>query len=181
MKPTHRYDTKDYHDYYIHQAGKGYPVFGGTRYQRGHGLGSIFGGLFKACFVEKRSKDPRTRGFKKRLNIAGDVVQRRNIKQAAKSRLKSTGKNLLQKAMDTVGTPGQRAIKGPAKRKKTDVGRPSNRTHRMTFSDKNGTCTSQLMRSSTCTDQCCLWVLGAEMIDIGSDGSRTIRICHRLG
>ena len=40
MKPTHRYDTKTYHDYYIHQAGKGYPVFAGRRYQRGHGLGS---------------------------------------------------------------------------------------------------------------------------------------------
>ena len=49
MKPTHRYDTKAYHDYYIHQAGKGYPVFAGRRYQRGHGLGSIFGGLFKAA------------------------------------------------------------------------------------------------------------------------------------
>jgi hypothetical protein len=36
MKPTHRYDTKAYHDYYIHQAGKGYPVFAGRRYQRGH-------------------------------------------------------------------------------------------------------------------------------------------------
>jgi hypothetical protein len=59
------------------------------------------------------------RGFKKGLNIAGDVVPGRNIKQAAKSRLKSTGQSLLQKAMDTVGTPGQRAIKEPAKRKKT--------------------------------------------------------------
>jgi hypothetical protein len=49
MKSTHRYDTKAYHDYYIHQAGKGYPVFAGRRYQRGHGLGSIFGGLFKAA------------------------------------------------------------------------------------------------------------------------------------
>jgi hypothetical protein len=46
---THRYDTKAYHDYYIHQAGKGYPVFAGRRYQRGHGLVSIFGGLFKAA------------------------------------------------------------------------------------------------------------------------------------
>jgi hypothetical protein len=36
-------------DYYIHQSGKGYPVFAGRRYQRGHGLGSIFGGLFKAA------------------------------------------------------------------------------------------------------------------------------------
>jgi hypothetical protein len=24
MKPTHHHDTKAYHDYYIHQAGKGY-------------------------------------------------------------------------------------------------------------------------------------------------------------
>jgi hypothetical protein len=51
MKPTHRYDTKAYPDYYIHQAGKGYPVFAGRRYQRGHGLGSIFEGLFKAAML----------------------------------------------------------------------------------------------------------------------------------
>ena len=50
------------------------------------------------------------------LNIA---VQGGNIKQAAKSQLKSTGENLLQKAMDTVGPLGQRAMKGPAKREKT--------------------------------------------------------------
>jgi hypothetical protein len=31
------------------------------------------------------------------LNIAGDVVQERNIKQAAEARLKSTGQNLFQK------------------------------------------------------------------------------------
>jgi hypothetical protein len=66
MKPTHHHDTKTYRDYYIHQDGKGYPVFAGRRYQRGHGLGSIFGGLFKAAMplFEKGSKDPRTRGFK---------------------------------------------------------------------------------------------------------------------
>jgi hypothetical protein len=53
MKPTHRYDTKAYHDYYIHQAGKRYPVFAGRRYQRGHGLGSIFGGHrdVAACLI----------------------------------------------------------------------------------------------------------------------------------
>jgi hypothetical protein len=58
----------------------------------------------------------------------------------------------------------------------------------MDISDKNGTCTSQLMRmheiktgfiwSSTYTDQCGLWVLGAERIDIGSNESRTLRICE---
>jgi hypothetical protein len=41
MKPTHRYDTKAYPDYYIHQAGKGYPVFAGRRYQRGHAYATL--------------------------------------------------------------------------------------------------------------------------------------------
>jgi hypothetical protein len=93
MKPTHRYDTKAYHDYYIHQAGKGYPVFAGRIYQRGHGLGSIFGGLFKAAIplLKTGAKTLGREALKTGLNIAGDVVQGRNIKQAAQSRLKSTG------------------------------------------------------------------------------------------
>jgi hypothetical protein len=100
MKPTHRYDTKAYHDYYIHQVRKGYPVFVGRRYQRGHVLGSIFGGLFKAAMplLKKGAKTLGREALKTGLNIAGDVVQGRNIKQAAQSRLKSTGQNLLQKA-----------------------------------------------------------------------------------
>jgi hypothetical protein len=83
------------------QAGKGYPVFAGRRYQRGHGLGSIFGGLFKAALplLKKGAKTLGREALKTGLNIAGDVVQGRNIKQA---RLKSTGQNLFQKAMDTI-------------------------------------------------------------------------------
>jgi hypothetical protein len=121
MKPTHRHDTKAYHDYYIHQAGKGYPVFAGRSHQRGHELGSIFGGLFKAAMplLKKGAKTLGREALKTGLNIAGDVVQGRNIKQAAESRLKSTGQNLLQKAMDTAEPPGQRAVKEPAERKKT--------------------------------------------------------------
>ena len=65
--------------------------------------------------LKKGAKTLGREALKTGLNIAGDVVQGRNIKQA---RLKSTGQNLFQKAMDTVGPPG-RAIKGPAKRKKT--------------------------------------------------------------
>ena len=95
MKPTHRYDTKAYDDYDIHQAGKGYAVVARRRYQRGHGLGSIFGGFFKAAIslLKKGAKTLEREALKTGLNIAGDVVQERNIKQAAKSRLKSTGEN----------------------------------------------------------------------------------------
>jgi hypothetical protein len=45
------------------------------------------------------------------LNIAEDVIAGKNLKQAAKSRLKSTGQNLLQKAIIGVGPPGERSVK----------------------------------------------------------------------
>ena len=84
-------------------------------------LAVSLGGLFKAAMplLKKGAKTLGREVLKTGLNIAGDVVQGRNIKQAAEARLKSTGQNLFQKAMDMVGPPGQRAIKGPAKRKKT--------------------------------------------------------------
>jgi hypothetical protein len=55
--------------------------------------------------LKKGTKTLEREALKTGLHIAGDVVQGRNIKQAAKSRLKSTGENLFQKAMDTVGPP----------------------------------------------------------------------------
>ena len=48
--------------------------------------------------LKKGTQTLEREAFKTGLHIAGDVVQGRNIKQAAKS----TGENLLQKAMDTV-------------------------------------------------------------------------------
>jgi hypothetical protein len=43
--------------------------------------------------LKKGAKTLEREVLKTGLNIAGDVVQGRNIKQAAKSRLKSTGEN----------------------------------------------------------------------------------------
>ena len=36
-----------YEDYYTGQVGGNMPVFPGARYQRGHGLGNVIGGLFR--------------------------------------------------------------------------------------------------------------------------------------
>jgi hypothetical protein len=60
--------------------------------------------------------------------------------------LKSTGENLIQKAKDTVRPPGKRVIKGPAKRKKTRRRQTKQRNTSNDISDKNGTCTSRLIR-----------------------------------
>ena len=40
---------KAYEEYYTNQAGSGLPGFQGLRYQRGHGLGSLFRGLVKVA------------------------------------------------------------------------------------------------------------------------------------
>jgi hypothetical protein len=45
------------------------------------------------------------------LNLALDVMEGQNVTQAAKSKLKSTGQILLQKAIIGVGRPGERSIK----------------------------------------------------------------------
>jgi hypothetical protein len=37
-----------YRQYYLNQAGHGMPVFQGSRGQRGHGIGSVLGGLFRS-------------------------------------------------------------------------------------------------------------------------------------
>jgi hypothetical protein len=60
MKPSHNPDAKAYHEYYLNQAGRGYPVYVGTRYQRGHGLGSIFGSLLKSAvpLLKKGATNP---------------------------------------------------------------------------------------------------------------------------
>ena len=120
MKQRLDSDAKAYHDYYLHQAGKGYPVYAGSRYQRGHGLGSIFGGLIKAAMplLKKGAKTLGREALKTGLDIVGDAVEGKNIKEAATSRLTSTGKTLLQKAADEVGPPGERAIKGRVRPKK---------------------------------------------------------------
>ena len=120
MKQRHNPDARAYHEYYLNQAGRGYPVYVGTRYQRGHGLGSIFGSLFKSAvpLLKRGAKTLGREALKTGLNLASDVMEGQNVTQAAKSRLKSTGQNLLQKAMDTVGPPGERSIKRAAKRRK---------------------------------------------------------------
>ena len=49
MKQRHNPDARAYHGYYLNQAGRRYPVYVGTRYQRGNGLGSNNRSLFKSA------------------------------------------------------------------------------------------------------------------------------------
>jgi hypothetical protein len=121
MKQRHNPDARAYNEYYLNQTGRGYPVYVGTRYQRGHGLGSIFGSLFKSAvpLLKRGAKTLGCEALKTGLNLASDVMERQNVTQASSQiQIEINGTNLLQKAMDTVGPPGERSIKRAAKRKK---------------------------------------------------------------
>ena len=79
----------NYNDYYARQAGGALPYFAGAQYQRGHGLGSLFGGLLRSAMpLIKRGAVALGKGaLKTGVRIAGDVLSGQNIKTAAKQRV----------------------------------------------------------------------------------------------
>lgn len=90
-----------YEHYYSHQAGSGIGViYKGVPYQRGHGIGSFLGGLFR-CVFPLLSSGARAVG-KEALNagvgLLSDMVASRPMEESVKSRLKEAGSNLKRKA-----------------------------------------------------------------------------------
>ena len=73
----------NYNDYYARQAGGALPYFAGAKYQRGHGLGSLFGGLLRSAMpLTKRGAVALGKGaLKTGVRIAGDVLSGQNIKR----------------------------------------------------------------------------------------------------
>lgn len=78
-------DRETFDNYYAGQCGKGMPVFEGARMQRGHGIGSIFSGLFRTIFPLFKKVAPVI--GRKALQLADDVIGGRSFKDSAKQRL----------------------------------------------------------------------------------------------
>ena len=101
-----------YHDYYRNQAlqrgGFDMPYFAGTRYQRGHGLGSIFGNIFrglKSIFPSVLRKVGR-HALATGVNIANDVLEGKKLKEAAMSHglrsLKTEAGKVVPEIVETI-------------------------------------------------------------------------------
>ena len=75
-----------YEDYYSRKSGGEVPVFYGARTQRGHGLGSILGGLFRRAlpFLSSGGKILSQQA----MNVASDMIDGKSFQDSAKSRLK---------------------------------------------------------------------------------------------
>ena len=114
MKPSYVPDRRLFEEYYVNQAGNGYPVFAGSRIQRGHGLGSVFSGLFKAAtpLLKRGAKALGKKALKTGMELANDLIEGKNFKTAAKDRLKKAGSSLMEEAVGSLRRPpGKRAKK----------------------------------------------------------------------
>ena len=116
----------NYDDYYAQQVGGALPYFAGARVQRGHGFGSLFGGLLRsvAPLIKRGALALGNRALKTGAQIAGDILSGENIRTAAKRRTKTAGRDLLQSLL---ATPGKRVKRAAPSRQRRPVKRAARR------------------------------------------------------
>lgn len=102
-------------------------VYAGRHYQRGYGLGSVFGSLFKAAIPllkttgKTLAKHALKTGAETGIALAQDALAGRNMKQAAKARVTDAIMREVSR-----GLP----IKRKRKRRKASKGRTTKRVRR---------------------------------------------------
>lgn len=90
-----------YTSYYLNQAGTGFGnVYAGNVHQRGHGIGSFLGGLFRCVFPLLKSGTATIGSelLKTGANIVSDMRNNDNIETVIKRRGKETLNNLSRMA-----------------------------------------------------------------------------------
>jgi hypothetical protein len=124
-------DKRAYEQYYANQSGSGLPVFYGARMQRGHGIGSILSGLFRAVFpiIKRVAPVIGRKALQTGMQIVGDVASGQSIKESAKTRVMDVIQEGINKIVPTGdGQSGsgfrrrkKRRQKKTTKRRKPDI------------------------------------------------------------
>ncbi len=136
-------NQKLYDDYYLRQIGGGISVYQPYN-QFGYGLGNIFGSLFRRAIPLLKQganilgKQALTTGG----HILDDALSGKNIKKAAKDRLKQGGKDLGRSAVRAVKrrtNAGQKGGMTVVKRRKTNKRRTTVVKRRNTSIKRKGT------------------------------------------
>src|SRR5712671_6941557 len=133
-----------YTEYYLNQQrGGSMPIFRGTRYQKGHGLGNVFAKLFRhATPLFKRGVSyVGKQALNSGRHIVQDVFAGSTLRTAARRQLKLVGDELVDDAVNYIAPPDQtgsgsrkrRRVNPPrktrssqSKRKKSEVTHPDN-------------------------------------------------------
>jgi hypothetical protein len=102
----------EFTNYYVNQAGTGITGYSGIRYQKGHGF---FGKIFSSAvlpILKYLGKKALSTG----VSIGADVLQGENLKKTMKKRIKSTGLDIAEDALEKLRNYKQT---GSGKRRKT--------------------------------------------------------------
>ena len=116
-----------YEDYYGRQVGGEIPVFRGTKYQRGHGLGSIIGGLFRRVvlpflkgsgqFLKANKNIILGNALGTGMEVADDVLEGKSLKESAKKRIVSG----IKRTADSVNWQTGSGRRRSRKRRRRDI------------------------------------------------------------
>lgn len=94
-----------YHQYYYHQAGSGIGIiYKGAAHQRGHGIGSFLGGLFRAVLplLKSGAKFVGKEALNAGVGVLSDMVNVRPLDESVKTRLKTLTSNIKRKADEKI-------------------------------------------------------------------------------
>lgn len=103
-----------YTTYYLNQAGSGFGgVYTGGLYQKGHGIGSFLGGLFRCVFPLLKSGTSALGNelLKSGANIISDISRNEPVETVIKKRGKETINNLGRLVGDKMFGSGYKASK----------------------------------------------------------------------
>lgn len=94
-------------DYYNQQVGGSLSAFRGSTIQQGSGIGGVFSNLMRGMvpMLKRGAKVAGQQLLNTGLNIANDMIEGENFADAAKSNMKSGGKQLLSSLTTAFKTP----------------------------------------------------------------------------
>lgn len=121
MTPKNTHDI--YTEYYLNQAGSGFSnIYAGPSYQKGYGIGSFLGGLFRTIYpiLKKGSAVFGSELLKSGANIITDLSKNEEPQQVIKKRGKETINNLSKRVGDHMFGAGYRAD-GKLKRRQSSA------------------------------------------------------------
>lgn len=101
-----------YTAYYLNQAGSGFGgIYTSGLYQKGHGIGSFLGGLFRCVFplLKKGTSALGTELLKSGTNIISDISRNEPVEMSIKKRGKETINNLSKLVGDKMFGSGYKA------------------------------------------------------------------------
>lgn len=108
-----------YTEYYLNQAGSGFSnIYAGPSYQRGYGIGSFLGGLFRTVYplLKKGTVALGSELIKTGASCLGDISRSEDPQEVFKKRGKEAVNNLSRRAADQMFGSGYKNAVGSRKR-----------------------------------------------------------------